>query len=136
MQTQITLKDLLLHSPIHELSTQATVEQQAASKENKQLKLINFFEKEKAVRLFCSRTSSIKLQLFTIPLESGFPTVVWQASLQFLGFCTWKQNHYTSIIVLIQPQNDVKRIRMKNSNELNIYMTVSIVIDSFWFLSL
>lgn len=72
----MSLKALLLHSPIHELSTQATVEQRAASKENKQLRLINFCEKEMTVRLFYSRTSSIKLQLFTIPLESGFPTVV------------------------------------------------------------
>lgn len=32
----MTLKALLFDNPIHELSTQATVEQQAASKENKQ----------------------------------------------------------------------------------------------------
>lgn len=33
LKTQMTLKALPFHNPIHELSTQATVEQQAAFKE-------------------------------------------------------------------------------------------------------
>lgn len=34
LKIQMTLKALLSHNPIHELSTQVTVEQQAAAKEN------------------------------------------------------------------------------------------------------
>lgn len=55
--------------------------------------LSNFFKTIKTERARESQTS---------PLESGFPTVAWQASLQFFGFCNKLINmnvslHYTTI---------------------------------------
>lgn len=38
-------------------------------------------------RLYIIDREKERLYIITNPVESGFPTLVWQASLQFFGFC-------------------------------------------------